>query len=154
MTALEFDDADQRPVDFVFLVLTAVFLSSLVTRNLIANAMSFSPPGGTVRVTLRNRGRHVEFLVEDEGPGIPPANLERVFERFYTDRPENSFGKNSGLGLSISRQIVEAHNGTITASNRHAKTADGSPDLAVSGACFTVRLPALRTGAEINRRKS
>jgi two-component system sensor histidine kinase ChvG len=125
-----------------------------VTRNLIANAMSFSPPGGTVRVTLRNRGRHVEFLVEDEGPGIPPANLERVFERFYTDRPENSFGKNSGLGLSISRQIVEAHNGTITASNRHAKTADGSPDVAVSGACFTVRLPALRTGAEINRRKS
>ena len=125
-----------------------------VTRNLIANAMSFSPAGGTVRVTLRHRGQQVEYTVEDDGPGIPPANLERVFERFYTDRPENSFGKNSGLGLSISRQIVEAHNGTITASNRHQKPADGSGEGPVAGACFTVRLPALRPRPESARRKS
>ena len=109
-----------------------------VTRNLIANAMSFSPVGGTVRVTLRHRGQQVEYTVEDDGPGIPPANLERIFERFYTDRPENSFGKNSGLGLSISRQIVSAHRGAIRAENRRSAAGE------VLGARFVVRLPLAR----------
>ena len=67
----------------------------------------------------------VEFRVEDEGPGIRPDNLERIFERFYTDRPEGYFGKNSGLGLSISKQIVEAHHGRIWAENRYGKAPAG-----------------------------
>ena len=108
-----------------------------VVNNLIDNARSFSPPGGTVTATLRRVGSEVEIAVEDEGPGIPPHALERVFERFYTDRPEQGFGQNSGLGLSISRQIVEAHRGRIRAENRPARTEDGS-----GGARFVVRLPA------------
>jgi two-component system sensor histidine kinase ChvG len=83
----------------------------------------------------------VEFRVEDCGPGISPDNLERIFERFYTDRPEGSFGSNSGLGLSISQQIVDAHRGRIWAENRYAKSEAGS-DRQVIGARFTVRIPA------------
>ena len=79
----------------------------------------------TIRVRVRRVPSDVEFRVEDEGPGIRPDNLERIFERFYTDRPEGSFGKNSGLGLSISRQIVEAHKGRIWAENRYGKAAGG-----------------------------
>jgi two-component system sensor histidine kinase ChvG len=84
----------------------------------------------------------VEVVVEDEGPGIPPHALERVFERFYTDRPDQGFGQNSGLGLSISRQIVEAHRGRIRAGNRPARPVDGEPRS--GGARFVVRLPARR----------
>ncbi len=86
---------------------------SQVFRNLIDNARSFSPPGGDVWVTLsRERGQAV-VKVDDDGPGMPPENLETVFERFYTARPAGAaFGGNSGLGLSIARQIVEAHGGT------------------------------------------
>ena len=91
-----------------------------VFNNLIDNARSFSPPDGTVTATLRRVRDEVEIVVEDEGPGIPPHALERVFERFYTDRPDQGFGQNSGLGLSISRQIVEAHRGRIRAENRPA----------------------------------
>lgn len=107
-----------------------------VFRNLIDNARSFSPPGGEVRVTLsRARGR-VAVAVEDDGPGIPPDNLETVFERFYTSRPKGTaFGGNSGLGLSIARQIVEAHGGDIHAENR----TDASG--AIVGARFIVHLP-------------
>src|SRR5690606_24461163 len=76
-----------------------------VIDNLIENARSFSPPGGTVRVSCRRLKNEVEIMVEDEGPGIRPDALEKIFERFYTDRPEHGFGQNSGLGLSISRQI-------------------------------------------------
>ena len=113
-----------------------------VVRNLIDNAVSFSAPGSTVTVHLRRRGDWVEWRVDDEGPGVPPENLERIFQRFYTDRPEGSFGKNSGLGLSISRQIVEAHRGTIHAENRLGSPGpDGSRPIA--GARFVVRLPAL-----------
>ena len=119
-----------------------------VVRNLLDNARSFSPEGSTVRVRVRRQPRHVEFRVEDEGPGIRPDNLERIFERFYTDRPEGSFGKNSGLGLSISRQIVEAHGGKITAANRHG-TAAGSDPPPVLGARFTVRLPAVEGGRDV-----
>src|SRR5829696_1307933 len=110
-----------------------------VINNLLDNARSFSPPDATVRVRLRRVRGEIEISVEDDGPGIPPHALERIFERFYTDRPEAGFGQNSGLGLSISRQIVEAHRGTIVAENRTAGLdEDGEPKRI--GARFTVRL--------------
>src|SRR5262245_25662521 len=109
-----------------------------VVDNLIQNARSFSPVGGTVRVTCRRLRSQVEITVEDEGPGVRPDALEKIFERFYTDRPEQGFGQNSGLGLSISKQIVEAHGGRIWAENR--LSVDGSK---VLGARFVVRLPAM-----------
>jgi two-component system sensor histidine kinase ChvG len=83
----------------------------------------------------------VDITVDDDGPGIRPDALQKVFERFYTDRPEQGFGQNSGLGLSISRQIVQAHRGTIRAENRPgAPDEDGEPT--IRGARFIVRLPA------------
>jgi two-component system sensor histidine kinase ChvG len=109
-----------------------------VLRNLLANAVSFSPAGGTIRLSGRQLGTVVEIAVEDEGPGIPEARLEHVFERFYSERPRGEqFGQHSGLGLSISRQIIEALRGTITAENRR----DGAGT--VTGARFIVRLPAV-----------
>lgn len=110
-----------------------------VFRNLIDNARSFSPAEGEVRVSLaRSRGRLIA-TVEDDGPGIPPDNLETIFERFYTSRPKGrAFGGNSGLGLSIARQIVEAHGGEIHAENRHDAAG------AVIGARFVVDLPEAR----------
>jgi two-component system sensor histidine kinase ChvG len=110
--------------------------------NLIDNARSFSPPDKPVRVMLSRVGDEVLVTVEDGGPGIEPHALERIFERFYTDRPNEGFGQNSGLGLSISRQIVEAHRGTIRAENRlgPAGTDGVQPRL---GARFIVCLPAL-----------
>jgi two-component system sensor histidine kinase ChvG len=108
-----------------------------VIDNLIENARSFSPPGAAVRVTCRRLRQQVEIVVDDDGPGIRPDALERIFERFYTDRPEQRFGQNSGLGLSISKQIVEAHGGGIWAENR-----SGEPGGRVDGARFVVRLPA------------
>jgi two-component system sensor histidine kinase ChvG len=113
-----------------------------VVRNLLDNAQSFSPAGSTIRVRLRRLRQEVELRVEDEGPGIGPDNLEKIFERFYTDRPEIAFGKNSGLGLSISKQIVEAHRGRIWAENRYGKAVGGS-DRPVLGARFIVRIPAV-----------
>jgi two-component system sensor histidine kinase ChvG len=113
-----------------------------VINNLVDNARSFSSPDSTVRVVLRRRRLQVEVVVEDEGPGIEPHALDRVFERFYTDRPDQGFGQNSGLGLSISRQIIEAHRGTIKAENRPGPPdEDGEPTRL--GARFVVRLPAL-----------
>ncbi|HEX7799815.1 MAG TPA: ATP-binding protein [Asticcacaulis sp.] len=114
-----------------------------VFRNLIDNARSFSPEGGAedslVRVAVRPSGDPalpVAVVVEDDGPGIPEENLETVFQRFYTSRPKGArFGQNSGLGLSISRQIVEAHGGRIWAENR--KDGEGR----VTGARFTLHLP-------------
>jgi two-component system sensor histidine kinase ChvG len=113
-----------------------------VIDNLIHNARSFSPPGGKVRVTCRRLKSEVEIVVDDDGPGIRPEALERIFERFYTDRPEQGFGNNSGLGLSISKQIIEAHDGRIWAENRMAAAADGAAK--ILGARFTIRLPAPR----------
>jgi two-component system sensor histidine kinase ChvG len=108
-----------------------------VFRNLIANAVSFSPPGGTIRIAAQHRGGTIAVTVEDDGPGIPPGKLEAIFERFYSERPAGEkFGTHSGLGLSISKQIVEAHRGTIRAENR--SDALGK----VLGARFIVRLPA------------
>jgi two-component system, OmpR family, sensor histidine kinase ChvG len=114
-----------------------------VIDNFIDNARSFSPSGGTVRVTGRRLRNQVEIAVEDDGPGIRPEALEKIFERFYTDRPEQGFGQNSGLGLSISKQIVEAHGGRIWAENRIAATLgdDGEPQML--GARFVIRLPAM-----------
>jgi two-component system sensor histidine kinase ChvG len=104
-----------------------------VFRNLIDNARSFSPPGGCVRVRVGRVGRKVIASVDDDGPGVPADNLETVFERFYTSRPKGAaFGHNSGLGLSIARQIVEAHGGRIWAENR--RDAEGK----VLGARFAV----------------
>ena len=108
-----------------------------VVNNLLDNARSFSPPEGTVRIRLRRDEADVEITIDDEGPGIPSHALERIFERFYTDRPDHGFGQNSGLGLSISRQIVEAHRGSIKAVNRGP---DGAPR---RGARFVVRLPGI-----------
>ena len=136
-------------------------LAQVVT-NLIDNACSFSEPGGSVRVALARIASSTEgeapedkvvITVDDDGPGIPPHALERIFERFYTDRPNQGFGQNSGLGLSISRQIVEAHGGRIWAINRPAETAavkvagSGAEVLCDSvrqgaGARFCVELPA------------
>ena len=107
-----------------------------VLRNLIGNAQSFSPVGGRIVVRAREVGDMAELSVEDEGPGIPEANLEHIFDRFYSERPKGeSFGHHSGLGLSISRQIVEALHGQISAENR--RDANGK----VVGARFVVRLP-------------
>ncbi len=107
-----------------------------VLRNLIGNAVSFSPSGGTIRLIGRRAGGVVEVAVEDEGPGIPEAKLEHIFERFYSERPKGErFGAHSGLGLSISRQIVEALRGRILAENRRDESG------AVIGARFVVRLP-------------
>jgi two-component system, OmpR family, sensor histidine kinase ChvG len=114
---------------------------SQVVSNLIDNARSFSPPGGTVRITARRLKNEVEIVVDDDGPGIPPDALDKIFERFYTDRPTQSFGQNSGLGLSISKQIVEAHGGNIHAENRTSVAAAGQ-EPRVLGARFVVRLPA------------
>jgi two-component system sensor histidine kinase ChvG len=108
-----------------------------VFRNLIGNAISFSPKGGRVLIRARTTGQMVEFVIEDDGPGIPEAKLESIFDRFYSERPSSElFGQHSGLGLSISKQIVEGLRGRIAAENR--RTADG----AILGARFIVRLPA------------
>jgi two-component system sensor histidine kinase ChvG len=107
-----------------------------VLRNLIGNAQSFSPPNGRIGLRAQEAGAMIEISVEDEGPGIPDAKLEHIFDRFYSERPKGErFGQHSGLGLSISRQIVEALKGRITAENR--RDAAGN----VVGARFTVWLP-------------
>jgi two-component system sensor histidine kinase ChvG len=104
-----------------------------VARNLIDNAISFSPANGTIVVTVKREPRHVTFSVTDEGPGIPADNLESIFERFYSERPASeAFGLHSGLGLSIARQVVQSLGGDIHAENRN----DGR-----TGARFVVRLP-------------
>ena len=115
---------------------------SQVFRNLIDNARSFAAENSKITVRVRRAALDVEIRVEDQGPGIRPDNLERIFERFYTDRPEGSFGKNSGLGLSISKQIVDAHKGHIWAENRYGKAPDGV-EKPILGARFVVRLPAV-----------
>ena len=114
-----------------------------VVTNLIDNAPSFSPSGGKVVARLRTIGNEVELSVEDDGPGMPEDKLEAVFARFYSDRPQSdgTIGKNSGLGLSISREIVHAHGGRIWAENRRGPPGvDGEPG-PITGARFVVRLP-------------
>jgi two-component system, OmpR family, sensor histidine kinase ChvG len=110
-----------------------------VITNLIENARSFVPDdNGRISVNLTRSGRHLIITVDDNGPGIRADNIDRIFERFYTDRPASeAFGQNSGLGLSISRQIVEAHGGTLTAEN-----IPGTKPGEVRGARFVVTLPS------------
>jgi len=106
-----------------------------VVNNLLDNALSFSPPGGTVSLTVTRRGGSVDLTVEDEGPGVPPEARLSVFERFYSERPSaEDYGRHSGLGLSIVRAIVEALDGQIMVTDRM----DGRP-----GARFVVTLPTL-----------
>jgi two-component system, OmpR family, sensor histidine kinase ChvG len=103
-----------------------------VFRNLIDNAISFSPDGSAIRITARKQHAFVRVMVEDSGPGIPPDNLESIFDRFYTERPGDSFGRNSGLGLSIARQITQNAGGRLWAENREPH-----------GARFVVELPII-----------
>jgi two-component system sensor histidine kinase ChvG len=114
-----------------------------VVNNLIDNARSFSPSGGSVRVTCRRVRQEIEIVVDDDGPGIRADAFEKIFQRFYTDRPHQGFGQNSGLGLSISKQIIEAHDGRLWVENRLGPAeADGEAPM-VLGARFIVRLPAM-----------
>jgi two-component system sensor histidine kinase ChvG len=113
-----------------------------VFNNLIDNARSFCRKDGVVRVTVRPAGKWIEIVVDDDGPGIRPDQFERIFERFYTDRgDEGDFGQNSGLGLSITKQIIEAHRGRIWAENRTKPGPSPESEPAVVGARFTVQLP-------------
>jgi two-component system sensor histidine kinase ChvG len=131
--SFEFDRADshQLRVQGIERRLVQVF------RNLIANAISFSPPRGLIRVRAWREGNAVRATVSDQGSGIPDGKLEAIFDRFYSERPAGEkFGTHSGLGLSISKQVVQAHGGSIWAENRI--DSDGR----VIGARFVVELPA------------
>ena len=109
-----------------------------VLENLIANALSFSPPDQPVTLRMTAITSQIVLTVEDNGPGIPPGKEEKIFERFYSERPRaEKFGTHSGLGLNICRQIIEAHNGSIYGENRLA------PDGQVIGARFVVNLPRI-----------
>lgn len=114
-----------------------------VFNNLIDNALSFCRKDGTVRVGMRPNADGIEITVEDDGPGIRSDQFERIFERFYTDRGDHGdFGQNSGLGLSITKQIVEAHRGHIWAENRTSPGEGRDADPVVLGARFVVQLPS------------
>jgi len=106
-----------------------------VFQNVLGNAESFSPPGGVITVSGAVEGAYIRFAIDDQGPGIPPGKEKDIFRRFYTERPAGEkFGTHSGLGLAISKQIVEAMGGTIHAENlKH-------PDGRVAGARFVIRL--------------
>ncbi|MCC7305344.1 MAG: stimulus-sensing domain-containing protein [Alphaproteobacteria bacterium] len=111
---------------------------SQVFENLLSNAASFSPPGGSVTISLRRERKDVMVIVEDQGPGIPENKLETIFERFYTERPEHEdYGKHSGLGLAICRQIINAFGGSIIAENAQDKAGR------ITGARFTVTIKAV-----------
>ena len=101
--------------------------------NIVDNAISFSPDGGLVEIVAADAGGHVVVSVEDEGPGVPPEAREAVFRRFHSDRPEEDFGRHSGLGLAIARAIASGHDARIEVGERH----DGRP-----GARFVIRFPA------------
>jgi two-component system sensor histidine kinase ChvG len=101
-----------------------------VFENLLANAVSFTPPGSTVAVTVTETHGRAVVSVDDDGPGIPDAHLERIFSRFFTYRPAEDRREHVGLGLAIAKQIVESYGGTIAAANRQP-----------AGATFTVTLP-------------
>lgn len=107
-----------------------------VLRNLIGNAISFSPPNGQITLHAAANGKMVRISVSDQGPGIPQAKLDSIFDRFYSERPKSeNFGQHSGLGLSISRQIIEALHGSIAVENLHDHKGG------ISGAQFIIELP-------------
>lgn len=110
-----------------------------VLQNLVGNALSFTPAGGAVRISAERRAGGVRVTVEDEGPGVPDENLSQIFQRFYSERPDHEdFGDHSGLGLSISKQIVEAHGGQIWAENIRPFDRPKDPP---AGARFVFELP-------------
>src|SRR5262245_21443740 len=168
---LVLDIQDQWLPDGSFVIVGHDARLGRVITNLLDNAISFSPEGGLVVVRARRVGDEVEIVVDDDGPGIPPDRLDTIFERFYSDRPQtdSTTGKNSGLGLSISRGIVDAYGGRIEASNR---VAGGEPPAqapldhpalkdrrqpGVAGTRFIVRLPAAdarspKGGQQVGRR--
>lgn len=139
-------EAKERGIEMIFDGSEAkIFIDGLEERlaqvfvNLITNAVSFCETGDAVRLWIRHVENRVLIVVEDTGQGIPEESLGKVFKRFYSNRPVENFGNNSGLGLSISRQIVEAHGGVIWAENIYVKgEPEGSPPL---GARFVVGLP-------------
>jgi len=108
-----------------------------VFQNLLNNARSFSPPGGEIIIRMKREDDEICIDIDDDGPGVAESLREAIFDRFYTLRPKSEpFGAHSGLGLSISRQIIDAHSGTICCTKRTDE----------EGARFTVRLPAVRDG--------
>ncbi len=110
-----------------------------VLQNLLGNALSFAPPKSAVTISAYQSGNAVRVQVDDQGAGIPDENLGSIFERFYSERPDHEeFGNHSGLGLSISRQIIEAHGGTIWAENVRPPNKSDTPPL---GARFIFELP-------------
>lgn len=138
--------ANEKGIEFISdLPSEPIFISGLEGRlaqvfvNLITNATSFCEDGDAIRVWARQRENRVLVVVEDTGPGIPEQALSKVFKRFYSERPEGQFGNNSGLGLAISKQIVEAHGGVIWAENIRPTAADVTSD--PLGARFVVGLP-------------
>ncbi len=139
-------DAEQREIDFIAdMPDEPIMVQGLEGRlaqvfvNLITNAISFCESGDAIRIWARKRQNRVLVVVEDTGPGIPDEALTKIFQRFYSERPEGQFGNNSGLGLAISKQIVEAHGGVIWAENIRPTDADASSD--PLGARFVVGLP-------------
>ena len=139
-------EAHQKGVDFITdLAADAIVITGLEARlaqvfvNLITNAISFCEEGDAIRVWARQRENRVLVVVEDTGPGIPEEALTKIFNRFYSQRPEKQFGNNSGLGLAISKQIVEAHGGVIWAENIRPTDADVTSE--PLGARFVVGLP-------------
>ncbi|PPB82255.1 two-component system sensor histidine kinase ChvG [Albidovulum inexpectatum] len=140
------NEAREKGVDFITdLPKTPIMITGLEDRlaqvfvNLISNAISFCEDGDAVRVWARKRENRVLVVVEDTGPGIPEEALTKIFKRFYSERPAGQFGEHSGLGLAISKQIVEAHGGVIWAENIRA--ADADPNSPPLGARFVVGLP-------------
>ncbi|MBV7397378.1 sensor histidine kinase [Mameliella sediminis] len=139
-------DARQKGIEFITdLPKKPVTITGLEPRlaqvfvNLITNAISFCEDGDAIRVWARRRDNRVLVVVEDTGPGIPEESLQKIFKRFYTSRPQQDFGNNSGLGLAISKQIVEAHGGVIWAENIRPTEADVTSE--PLGARFVVGLP-------------
>jgi len=139
-------DAAERGIDFISdLPKDPIVINGLEARlaqvfvNLITNAISFCEDGDAIRVWARRREDRVLVVVEDTGPGIPEQALTKIFNRFYTSRPEGQFGNNSGLGLAISKQIVEAHGGVIWAENIRPTDADITSE--PLGARFVVGIP-------------
>lgn len=139
-------DNEPRDVAAPFVVRGRSTMLARAISNLLDNACSFSPQDGVVRVGVRSVSDDMEICVEDQGPGIPKDNLERIFERFCTERPEDdSSGRHSGLGLNIARRIVEWHGGRLWAENRIDSNERAKMGIStIIGARFIVRLPLLK----------
>ncbi len=140
------EDAREKGVEFITdMPSDPIVIEGLESRlaqvfvNLLTNAISFCEDGDAIRIWVRKRENRVLVVVEDTGPGIPEQALTKIFNRFYTERPVDHFGNNSGLGLAISKQIVEAHGGVIWAENIRPTDADVTSE--PLGARFVVGLP-------------